>query len=260
MALLAGCSGRYATVPRDRVLDYQSRPTYGSLYSLAEAYAEAIEAAVEADTLHPGLMADYGVALALMGHRGEACRMLNAEAKAFPQSALMVQRLKATLLPDLVDDTTVGRFPQVVDRAKLQRWAYDSVAALVPLPSVASIIDSTDSVRVLQQTPRDSIEYPIRLTANQKRELLAEEQMRAEKRKQFVQDSIAAAKQAVIDARKQKQEARRAAKKEQQKARQLAEKQKQQQAKEKARQREIEKQKREEERRQQREKAKGGQG
>jgi hypothetical protein len=120
------------------------------------------------------------------------------------------------------------------------------------------VVDSTDSVRVTQQTPTDSVEYPIRLTANQKRELLAAEQEKAEKRRQFVADSIAAAKQAVIDARKQAQIDRRNAKKEKQRLKEEMDKQRKKEAKEKALQREKEKQQRDAERRERNKKKKGG--
>ena len=253
--LLAACSGQYVGVPRNTVLSYQARPTYGHLYDMTEAYAVAINNAVAEDTMHPGMYAEYGVALALMGHDGEACLMLNAEARAFPQSRLMVQRIKQRLMPDLLADTMAPLYP-LADIDKLHLWAYDSVKALLALPPIAAVIDSTDTARIMEQTPVDSVQYPIRLTANQKREMLAEEQAKAEKRRQFVADSIAAAKQAAIDARKQAQADRQADKKAKQEARKKADKQKKQAAKEKEKQRKQEQAQREAERREQ--KKKGG--
>jgi hypothetical protein len=245
--LLAACSGRYIGTPRVAMLDYQTKSTYGSLYALATAHAESINAAVKADTLHPGMYAEYGVALALMGHDGEACRMLNSEVKAFPESRRMVRRIKERLLPAMVDDTLAGQ-RDTADMLKLQNWAYDSLAALQHLPWVASVIDSTDTLRVMQQTPVDSVEYPIRLTANQKRELLVEEQRKEELRRKEIEDSIAAAKQAKIDARNQAKIDKKKAKKEKEKAKKEADKKKKEAAKEKARQRDLEKQRRAEER------------
>lgn len=247
IAAVSGCSGQYVGMPRAEVLDYQTGRTYGSLYSLATAYAESLNDAVKQDTLHPGMYAEYGVTLALMGHDGEACRMLNAEVKAFPQSRHLVRRIKERLLPDMVDDTLAG-LRDTADLLKLQAWAYDSLTMLKPLPRIASVIDSTDSVRVSQQTPVDSVEYPIRLTANQKRQMLFDEQHKAELRRKAVADSIAAAKQAKIDARRQAQLDKKKAKKEQQKAKKAAEKQKKKDAKAKQKQREQEKQRRAEER------------
>ena len=255
---LCGCSGRYIGTPRAAMLDYQTNSTYGSLYSLAKANGESLNAAVKADTLHPGMYAEYGVALALMGHDGEACRMLNAEAKAFPESRQMVRRIKERLLPTMVDDTLAGT-RDTADMLKLQLWAYDSIAALRPLPHIASVIDSTDSVAIMLQTPVDSVEYPVRLTANQKRELLVQEQQMAELQRKATEDSIAAAKQAKIDvrnqakadkkqAKKDKEKAKKAADKAKNKAKKEAEKEKKRQAKEKAAQRDAEKQRRAEER------------
>lgn len=227
--VVAACSGRYAGVPSDRLLAYQSQPTYGHLYDLATSYAECINSAVAADTMHPGLYADYGVALAMMGHRGEACRMLNAEAKAFPQNRAMVQRIKQRLLPDMMDDTLASQF-ESVDMGKLQGWAYDSVTALRPLPYIEPVIDSTDTARIRMQTPIDSVEYPIRLTANQKREMLEQQQHAAEMKQKAAADSVAAVKQAKIDQRKQAQADRKKAKKEQEKAKKANEKQKKKEA------------------------------
>lgn len=246
--LLTACSGRYVGAPRAEMLAYQTGHTSGSLYAVAAAHAATLNAAVKADTLHPGMYAEYGVALALMGHHGEACRMLNAEAKAFPESRGLVKRLKQYLMPDLVSDTLAGD-RDTADLLKLQSWAYDSVTALRLLPSVAAVIDSTDSVRVKMQTPVDSIDYPVRLTANQKREILAQEQKKEELRRKEVEDSIAAAKQAKIDAKKQAKADKVKAKKDKKKAKRLAEKEKKRAAKEKARQRDEEKKRRAEERR-----------
>lgn len=253
--VLTACSGRFVGTPRASMLDYQTNSTYGSLYSLACAHAENLNAAVKADTLHPGMYAEYGVTLALMGHAGEACRMLNAEAKAFPESRLLVRRIKERLLPTMVDDTLAGK-NDTADLVKLQGWSYDSLTALRPLPQIASVIDSTDSIRVLMQTPVDSVEYPIRLTANQKRELLVQEQQQAELQRKAAADSVAAAKQAKIDARKQAKADKKKAKKEKEKAKKEAEKEKKRLAKEKAKQRDAEKQRRAEERKAQKQKGK----
>lgn len=237
--LLAGCSGQYIGQPREAVLSYQTDPTYGSLYELAMAYAETINASVKADTLHPGMYADYGVALALMGHDQEACRMLNAEVKAFPQSYGMVSRIQQRMLPGC-PCSTEGRFMHdTADIAQLVRWAYDSLTALQPLPPIAAVIDSTDTAMIAKQTPVDSVEIPIRLTANQKRQMLEDEQMREEMARQAKIDSVAAAKQAKIDARKQAQVDKKKAKKEKERAKKKAEKEKKKRQIEKKKQQEL---------------------
>ena len=230
MTVVMGCSGQYKGIPREQVLAYHTRPTYGSLYDLSAAYARSINEALKEDTLHPGMYADLGVALALMGHTEEACRMLNAEMKAFPESRLMVMRVKRQLMPEMMQND----FAMIGDTApQVARWAYDSLSALRPLPLVASIIDSTDTAWINQQTPVDSVMLPIRFTANQKREMLEAQQAEEALRKQAKQDSVTAAKQAKIDARKkamkEKEKVKRAKqkeKKQKEKAKKRAEKEK----------------------------------
>ena len=226
---LSSCSGEYVGMPRAEVLNYQTFPTYGGLHALATAHGEALNHAVKVDTLHPGMYAEYGVTLALMGHKGTACRMLNAEMKAFPESRGMVNRIKQRLMPDMLADTLASPFGDTANLAQLEGWAYDSLTALLPLPYVAPVVDSTDTAWINQQTPVDSIQYPVRLTANEKRELLAKQQAEEANRKQFVADSIAAAKQAVVDARKQAKADREKAKKEKEQARKAEQKAKQKQ-------------------------------
>ena len=262
LLLATGCSGKYVGAPRAEVLSYQTFPTYGGLHALATAYARSINDAVKADTLHPGMYAEYGVTLALMGHKDQACRMLNAEAKAFPESALAMRRLKERLMPDMVEDTLVAK----IDTANMQllaSWAYDSLTALKPLPYVAPVIDSTDTAWVQVQTPVDSVPVPVRLTANQKRELLAQQQAAEGLRKKAIEDSIAAAKQAKIDERNKekadREEARKTkekAKEEERKAKEKA-KEEERKAREKAKEEErIAKEKAKEEDRVAKEKAK----
>ncbi len=240
---LTSCSGEYVGVPRAEVLRYQTAPTYGGLHELATAYGIALNNAVRADTLHPGMYAEYGVTLALMGHDGTACRMLNAEVKAFPESRGMVTRIKQKLMPEMLVDT-LATVHDTANLAQLASWAYDSIKALQPLPPVAPVIDSTDTVWISQQTPIDSVEYPIRLTVNEKRELLEKQQAEEAAQKQHVADSIAAVKQAAIDARKQAQldrEQEKKAKEEARKAEQKArEQQREEERKQKAAQREEE--------------------
>ena len=241
--LLTSCSGEHIGVPRAEVLRYQTAPTYGGLHALATAYAESLNNAVKADTLHPGMYAEYGVTLALMGHTGTACRMLNAEMKAFPESRGLVQRIKKRLMPDMLVDT-LATARDTANLVQLASWAYDSITALKPLPPVAPVIDSTDSVWISQQTPVDSINTPIRLTATEKREMLEKQQAEEAARQQHIADSLAAEKQAAIDARKQAQidrENEKKAKEEARKAEQKArEQQREEERKQKAAQREEE--------------------
>lgn len=246
--LLVGCSGEYVGMPRAEVLSYQTVPTYGGLHALATSYGKALNNAVAVDTLHPGMYAEYGVTLALMGHNGTACRMLNAEVRAFPESRDLVQRIKQRLMPEMLSDT-LSSPRDTANLAQLASWAYDSLTALLPLPYVAPVIDSSDTAWINRQTPLDSVKIPIELTANEKRELLEKQQAEEAGRQQAIADSIAAAKQAVIDARKQAKIDRENAKKEKEKARKAEAKQREQQReaerKQKAAQREEERKQKE---------------
>lgn len=231
LLMLVSCSGEYVGVPRVEVLNYQTAPTYGGLHALATAYGESLNQAVKADTLHPGMYAEYGVTLALMGRTGAACRMLNAEAKAFPESRGMVERIKQKLMPEMLGDTLAAP-RDTANLVQLAGWAYDSLTALQPLPYVAPVIDSTDTVWIQQQTPMDSVRIPVELTATEKRELLAKQQAEEALREKAVADSIAAAKQAVIDARKQAKAEREQAKKDKEQARKAEKKARDQQREE----------------------------
>lgn len=244
---LTSCSGEYKGLPRAEMVAYQTEPTYGTLYNLALANARSLNDAVKADTLHPGLYAEYGITLALMGHDGTACRMLNAEVRAFPESRELISRVKRKLLPDMVDDTLCGE-RDTANLAQLASWAYDSLASLRPLPGIEAVIDSTDTVWLSQQTPVDSVAVPIRLTATQKRELLEQEQAAAERLRQARQDSIAAAKQAKLDARKQAQEQHKLEQKAKKQAQADAKKERDRRNKERQRQRDEEKKKKQQER------------
>ncbi len=227
-----GCAGEYPGIPSAEMLDYQNHHTYGSLHRLATAYGKAINAAIKADTLHPGMYADYGVTLALMGHQGPACRMLNAEMNAFPESRPMVTRLKKQLIPEMMGDTLCG-LRDTVNLDQLASWAYDSLTSLMTLPNVVSVIDSSDTAWLHRQTPTDSTERILRLTATQKRELLEQEVLEAERQKKARIDSIAAAKEAKIIARekakkeqataREEAKAKQAADREQERARKAAE-------------------------------------
>ncbi len=244
---LTACSGEYKGLPRAEMVAYQTEPTYGTLYNLALANARSLNDAVKADTLHPGLYAEYGITLALMGHDGTACRMLNAEVRAFPESRELILRVKRKLLPDMVDDTLCGE-RDTANLAQLASWAYDSISSLRPLPGIEAVIDSTDTVWLSQQTPVDSVAVPIRLTATQKRELLEQEQAAAERLRQAQQDSIAAAKQAKLDARKQAQEQHKLEQKAKKQAQADAKKERDRRNKERQRQRDEEKKKKQQER------------
>lgn len=237
--MVSGCSGTFQGMPREEVLAYQASPTYGSLHAMAIAYAEAINSAIHEDTLHPGMYADYGVALALMGHEEEACRLFSSEEATFPQSAQMVERVRRQLIPAAKACPPLNP-KDTINIAEVESWIYPPQVAKQLVVGAASVVDSTDRDWIARQTPTDSVAQTLRLTANQKREALEREQRRVEIAKKEYADSVAAAKQAMIDERKQAAKDKEQLKKDKAKQKKVLDKQKKQQQKECQKQREAE--------------------
>ena len=110
MLLLAG--GLFAACVNDgtlvseptAVMQYQRNPTQARLLALAHAYAEAVNLNLDEGVAHPGLYADYGVALAQLGCPEQANIMFNNEKMFFPHSAPYVDMLKQTFAPAYAAD------------------------------------------------------------------------------------------------------------------------------------------------------------
>ncbi|MCR4660014.1 MAG: DUF4810 domain-containing protein [Bacteroidales bacterium] len=239
--LLAGCSGQYRAVSHAALLDWHEAQTYQNLRQLAEAYALTINAAEKADTIHPGLLADYGVAMAMLGEEEEANRAFNREISAFPQSRTYVEALKRRYVPDFINDHSVGN-ADTIDLTVLRNIVLDSITAERVVPHAGRIIDSTDTVRISAQTPTDSVQAEVRLTANQKRERLAAEQAEAERIKREQAETKAQAK---LDREKAKKEAdnlKKQQKKDKDKARKAEQKRRDKERKQLQQQREKERQ------------------
>ena len=81
--MLAACynEGRLVVNPAP-LAQYQFKPTEARMLETAKAYAEAINQNLKQGAIHPGLYADYGVALARLGCLEQANTMFNNE-KAF---------------------------------------------------------------------------------------------------------------------------------------------------------------------------------
>ena len=84
---------------------YQVKPSDARLVAVAKSYAGAINANLDEGVIHPGLYAEYGVALARLGCFRQANTMFNNELQFFPNSRAYVQILKETLVPALATDT-----------------------------------------------------------------------------------------------------------------------------------------------------------
>ena len=103
--LLAGCYNQGQLVLNSAPLaQYQFKPTEARLLETAKAYADAINHNLEQHAIHPGLYADYGVALAKLGCRQQAHTMFNNEKAFFPNSAPYVDYLIRTLTPQYAAD------------------------------------------------------------------------------------------------------------------------------------------------------------
>ncbi len=87
------------------LMQYHSKPTDARLLAVAKAYAEALNANQEQGVMHPGLYAEYGVALARLGCLPQANTMFNNEYHFFPASRPYVLILKESLTPTFFADT-----------------------------------------------------------------------------------------------------------------------------------------------------------
>ena len=87
------------------MMQYQRNPTQARLLALAHTYAEAVNLNLDEGVAHPGLYADYGVALAQLGCLEQANIIFNNEKFLFPHSALYVDMLKQTFTPAYAADT-----------------------------------------------------------------------------------------------------------------------------------------------------------
>ena len=97
---LTGCFSEGTLTQQPTTLtDYQHKPTEAKLLALAKSYADAINLNKQQGVIHPGLYADYGVALARLGCYRQADIMFNNEQLLFPVSASYISILKDSLIP-----------------------------------------------------------------------------------------------------------------------------------------------------------------
>ena len=103
--MMAACynEGTLVTNPAP-LTEYQFKPTQAKLLKVAKAYAESINDNLAHKTLHPGLYADYGVALAQLGCLDQANTMFNNEKAFFPNSTAYVDMLIKTFTPQQAGD------------------------------------------------------------------------------------------------------------------------------------------------------------
>lgn len=221
---MASCynEGTLVTNPAP-LTEYQFKPTQAKLLNVAKTYAESINDNLAHNTLHPGLYADYGVALAQLGCLEQAHTMFNNEKAFFPNSTAYVDMLIQTLTPQLAAD-------KHIDTSKIDLKTLDTIR-----------ITLTPEEEALQQQLFDDPEYQRMLKQQQKeeKELKAQEARKAKEARAKAREAErkAAAKEkekqqkAKAAAKKQAEKEKKQAAKEAQKAKKEAEKAKQKEAK-----------------------------
>ena len=107
LGIMASCKApNYMTEHANVLLEYQLHPTRTNLLTLSQAYSTTLAANREAGSVQPGLYADYGVTLALLGRNSEANSMFNNEMALYPSSCTYMNYLKLELTPEYVSDTS----------------------------------------------------------------------------------------------------------------------------------------------------------
>lgn len=193
------------------LMQYQYKPTEASLLALAKNYAEAINSNLQKGRIHPGLYADYGVALAQLGCDAQANVMFNNEKTFFPNSTKYVDALKQKLLPAFVADNR-----------------YDT--SIIDLKSLDTIhVTLTPEELAAQQQLLDDPEYQRQLKQHQQEEKAEKAQAakkakaEAAKAKESERKAQALAKE---KAQKDKAKAKKQAAKEKESAKRAADKEK----------------------------------
>ena len=201
--------------------EYQVKPTESKLREVAKAYAEAINQNLEQGFLHPGLFADYGVALAKLGCMEQANIMFNNEKAFFPNSTAYVDYLIRRLTPSYVGTTHI-------DTSKIDIKTLDTIPVTLTPEEQAfqrQLDNDPEYQRMLKQQMKEEKEQKALEAKKAKKELAkAKEAERKEKAKakEKAQKEKAAAKKEAEKARRKEAEAAQKAKKEAEKAKKAA--------------------------------------
>lgn len=236
--LLTACynEGKLVVNPAP-LAQYQFKPTEAKLLEAAKAYAEAINQNLDQHTVHPGLYADYGVALARLGCLQQANTMFNNEKTFFPNSTAYVDYLISRLTPHQAAD-------KHIDTSHIDLKTLDTIRITLT-PEEESILRQLESdpeyQKQLKQQLKEEKEQKALETKKAKRELAkareAERKAKA-KAKERAQKEKEAAKKAADKAKKQEAKAAEKAKREADRAKkkeaEAAKKAKQQESKNKA--------------------------
>ena len=216
--LLAACynEGRLVVNPAP-LAQYQFKPTEARMLETAKAYAEAINQNLKQGAIHPGLYADYGVALARLGCLEQANTMFNNEKAFFPNSTTYVDYLISIFTPNQASD-------KHIDTTKIDLKTLDTIRITLT-PEEASIQRQLENdpeyQRQLKQQLKEEKEQKALATKKAKKELAkAKEKERKAKAaaKAKAQKEKEAAKKAADKAKKQEAKEAEKAKREAEKA------------------------------------------
>ena len=205
--LLTACynEGKLVVNPAP-LAQYQFKPTEARLLETAKAYADAINQNLDQRAVHPGLYADYGVALARLGCLEQANTMFNNEKAFFPNSTLYVDYLIATFTPRQAGD-------KHIDTSHID-------------------LKTLDTIRITLTPEEESIRR--QLENDPEYQKLLKQQMKEEKEQKAIETKKAKKEQAKAKEkeRKEKIKAKEQAKREKEAAKKAAEKAKKQEARE----------------------------
>ena len=177
--MLAACynEGRLVVNPAPLAL-YQFKPTEARMLETAKAYAEAINQNLKQGAIHPGLYADYGVALARLGCLEQANTMFNNEKAFFPNSTTYVDYLISTFTPNQASD-------KHIDTTKIDLKTLDTIRITLT-PEEASIQRQLENdpeyQRQLKQQLKEEKEQKALATKKAKKELAKAKKLRRPKR------------------------------------------------------------------------------
>lgn len=213
------------------LMQYQYKPTEANLVALAKTYAEAINNNLQQKVIHPGLYADYGIALARLGCLDVANTMFNNEKTFFPNSAQYVDYLKRTLTPHQASNTNT-------DTTLINLSTLDTITITLTPEEIAlqQQIESDPEYQKLQkQLAKEEKEQAAREAKEAKQQLAkareaerkaqAREKAKLQKEREQAKKAETKAKAAAKKAAdKEKAAAKKAAQKEREQAKKAAEK------------------------------------
>ena len=198
---------------------YLFQPTEAKLRDVAKSYAEAINYNLEKGTLHPGLYADYGVALARLGNLEQANQMFYNEKAIFPNSSAYIDYLISVFTPGT-------KAVSHLDTSRIDIRTLDTIKVSLTPEEAAfqrQLDNDPEYQRLLKQQMKEEKEQKALETKKAKAEMAkakeAERKAKA-KEKEKAQKEKAAAKKEAEKARKQAAKEAEKAKKEAAKAKQ----------------------------------------